>query len=41
VKYVLAFAGLALTAYLALQPNPLRDAVTEFLEALTALVGRL
>ncbi len=41
MKYLLGFAGLGLTAYLALRPNPLRDALTDLIAALTDFIGRM
>ena len=38
MKSIIALAGLALTAYLALRPNPLRDALLELVEVLTELI---
>lgn len=41
MKYLVGLAGLGLTAYLALRPNPLRDALTELVQALTAFLERM
>ena len=38
MKTIIALAGLALTAYLALRPNPLRDALVELVEVLAELI---
>jgi len=41
IQAMVALGGLALAVYVIFMPNPLKDAATDLIRALTELIGRL